>query len=146
MDDLQLRVRHNDTKEKKKGKRSQETKQHKQEGDDNDESEQEAEEGKKQEPETPDETPREFMMRINLYVAVHLSRASGSKRDHYKDGLVFQTRKDLINEFLKATILSNCQNSDCNASVIYACPFTWRFLTVSYTAPPIHFGKKVTQR
>ena len=60
-----------------------------------------------------DESLQEFMMRVNLYVAVHLSRASNSKRDHYKDTLVYQARKDLISEFLKATLLAKCQNSDC---------------------------------
>ncbi|KAG6877242.1 hypothetical protein C0992_010468 [Termitomyces sp. T32_za158] len=53
-------------------------------------------------PDIPDENADQFIMRVNLYVAIHLSRASNSKRDHYKDGLVYQTRKDLINEFLKA--------------------------------------------
>ncbi|KAG6868169.1 hypothetical protein C0993_006837 [Termitomyces sp. T159_Od127] len=60
----------------------------------------------------PDETVDQFTMRVNLYVAVHLSRASNSKRDHYKDGLVYQTRKDLISDFLKATLLKKCQNAD----------------------------------
>ncbi|KAG6842007.1 hypothetical protein C0991_003533 [Blastosporella zonata] len=64
-------------------------------------------------PDVPDETIEQFVMRVNLYVAVHLSRASTSKRDHYKDGLVYQTRKDLINEFLKSTILNKCQNANC---------------------------------
>lgn len=68
-------------------------------------------------PDIQDETPQEFIMRVNLYVAVHLSRASGSKRDHYKDALVFQTRKDLINEFLKGTLLNKCNNSNCGRSV-----------------------------
>ncbi|KAF8897740.1 hypothetical protein BD779DRAFT_1608262 [Infundibulicybe gibba] len=73
------------------------------------------------EPEVPDETPKEFMMRINLFVAVHISRAPNSKRDHYKDGLVYQTRRDLIAEFLKSTVLNKCQNGDC------ACPaYTFR--------------------
>ncbi|KAF9464350.1 hypothetical protein BDZ94DRAFT_1162001 [Collybia nuda] len=71
--------------------------------------------------EVPDEKPEEFIMRVNLYVAVHLSRASNSKRDHYKDALVFQTRKDMINEFLKATLLNKCQNGNCG------CPgYTFR--------------------
>jgi hypothetical protein len=60
-----------------------------------------------------DETSQEFMMRVHLYVAVHLSRASNSKRDHYKDALVYQARKDLMNEFLKIILLKKCQNSDC---------------------------------
>jgi hypothetical protein len=70
--------------------------------------------------EVRDETLQEFMMRVNLYVAVHLSRASNSKRDHYKDALVYQARKDLISEFLKATLLAKCQNSDCGWWVL--CP------------------------
>lgn len=64
--------------------------------------------------EVPDETPQQFMTRINLYVAIHLSRAKGNTRDNYKDGLVYQARKELINDFLKNTILKKCQNGDCN--------------------------------
>ncbi|KAG5648886.1 hypothetical protein DXG03_000235 [Asterophora parasitica] len=63
----------------------------------------------------PDETVDQFMMRVNLYAAVHISRASGSKRDDYKDALVYQARKDLIHEFLKVTLLNKCQNSDCES-------------------------------
>ncbi|RDB19957.1 DNA-directed RNA polymerase I subunit rpa1 [Hypsizygus marmoreus] len=65
-------------------------------------------------PDIPGETTNEFMMRINLYVAVHLSRSPTSKRDHYKDALVYQARKNLISEFLKSTLLNKCQNSDCS--------------------------------
>lgn len=61
------------------------------------------------------ETLDEFQARVTLYTRVHLSRASSSKRDHYKDGLVYQTRKDLITEFLKTTILKKCQNGNCSA-------------------------------
>ena len=68
-------------------------------------------------PEVPDETLDQFIMRVNLYVAVHLSRASNSRRDHYKDGLVYQARKDLINEFLKRTLVKKCQNADCSRQV-----------------------------
>ncbi|THV08343.1 beta and beta-prime subunits of DNA dependent RNA-polymerase [Dendrothele bispora CBS 962.96] len=71
-------------------------------------------EAQKDEEAGDDETSDEFMTRINLYVNVHLARASGSKRDHHKDGLVYQTRKELINEFLKASILTRCQNADCH--------------------------------
>jgi DNA-directed RNA polymerase I subunit RPA1 len=104
VDDLQLRVSRKTEKTKRKKKTSV--------------SEEEDEDGQEliagdQQGEIPDETPHEFMMRLNLYVAVHLSRASNSKRDHYKDALVYQARKDLINEFLKATLLRKCQNSGC---------------------------------
>ncbi|KAG6916710.1 hypothetical protein DXG01_005659 [Tephrocybe rancida] len=72
-----------------------------------------SEEEESDKPDIPDETIEQYIMRINLYVAVHLARATSSKRDHYKDGLVYQTRKDLINEFLKSTILNKCHNADC---------------------------------
>jgi hypothetical protein len=58
-------------------------------------------------------TPQEFMTRIHLYVAVQLSRNASKTRDSYKDGISYQAKKDLINEFLKATILKKCQNPDC---------------------------------
>lgn len=66
-----------------------------------------------EDPGVADETPHEFIARINLYVAIHLARSPNNNRDSYKDGLVYQARKDLINEFLKACISKKCQNSDC---------------------------------
>lgn len=66
----------------------------------------------------PDETPLEFMTRINLYVAIHLSRVKSSTRNDYKDAMVYQARKEVINEFLKNTILKKCQNVDCNSCVV----------------------------
>ncbi|KAF8639898.1 hypothetical protein AX17_001150 [Amanita inopinata Kibby_2008] len=68
-----------------------------------------------EEAEIPDETVEQFMRRINFFVAVHLARSPSSKRDHYKDTLVYQTRKEVINEFLKATVLNKCQNGDCGS-------------------------------
>ncbi|KAJ7498705.1 hypothetical protein FB451DRAFT_1202781 [Mycena latifolia] len=62
-----------------------------------------------------DETLEQFAMRVNLYVAVHLGRAPASSRDHYKDGMVYKARKDLINEFLKASFTSKCQNGGCGS-------------------------------
>ncbi|KAG7096730.1 hypothetical protein E1B28_004143 [Marasmius oreades] len=73
-----------------------------------------------------DESPYEYMARINRYVTAHLSRASGSKRDSYKDTLVYQARKELINEFLKATILTRCQNDNCRS-------FAYTFRKEGYT-------------
>jgi len=58
------------------------------------------------------ESPQAFIARINLYVAIHLARTPNNTHS-YKDTLVYQTRKDLINEFLKSCILKKCQNSDC---------------------------------
>lgn len=66
-------------------------------------------------PQLPDETVHEFIMRVGLYVAVHLSRSPSNKRDHYKDASVFQARKDLINKFLKGTLLKQC--NECSRSV-----------------------------
>ena len=68
-----------------------------------------------------DETPEQFMMRLNLYVALQIRRASTSQRDNYKDGLVYQTRKDVIHDFLKSTSLNRCQNEDCGWCVCLLC-------------------------
>lgn len=73
----------------------------------------EGDEMEEDEDEVPDETPHEFIARINLYVAIHLARAPKNTRDSYKDGLIYQTRKDLINDFLRTCITKKCQNSDC---------------------------------
>ncbi|KAF9478153.1 beta and beta-prime subunits of DNA dependent RNA-polymerase [Pholiota conissans] len=97
VDDIKLRVR---SKEKKKPKA-------------NDEGDEEESVEEEEEPGVPDETPELFIGRINLYVAIHLSRAPKNTRDSYKDGLIYQARKDLINDFLKSCILKKCQNDDC---------------------------------
>jgi hypothetical protein len=62
-----------------------------------------------------DETLQSFEARINLFVHIHFARSSSAKRDDYKDGLVYQARKDLTLEFLKSTILKKCQNEGCCA-------------------------------
>ena len=62
------------------------------------------------------ESDHAFEQRINTYVAVHLATSS-SKRDSYKDGLVYQARRELIDEFLKATMLKKCKNPNCGACV-----------------------------
>ena len=61
------------------------------------------------------ETEEQFTRRISLYVAVHLARVGPDKRDDYKDTLVYQTRKEVLNEFLKASMLKSCQNNDCRS-------------------------------
>lgn len=63
----------------------------------------------------PTETFDDYQMRINTFVAAHLASASSSKRDDYKDGQVYQERKAVIHEFLKATITKKCQNPSCGA-------------------------------
>ncbi|TFY66559.1 hypothetical protein EVG20_g4537, partial [Dentipellis fragilis] len=69
-----------------------------------------------EEDDTPEETLESFEGRVNAYVLICLHRASGSRRDDYKDSLVFQARKDLIVEFLKAAVgVRKCQNPDCGA-------------------------------
>lgn len=83
------------------------------EGEGSEEEEEEDTASAKQGDDVPDEKPHEFIARVNLYVAVHLSRAPTSRRDDYKDGLVFQTRKELIQEFLRTTLSSKCHNNDC---------------------------------
>lgn len=72
----------------------------------------EEEEEEEEEEEVESESIDGFISRVNLYVLVNCSRASGSRPTH-KDALVYQTRKDLINEFLKSAILNKCQNEDC---------------------------------
>lgn len=62
-----------------------------------------------------DESVEEFQLRLNLFVNYHLSRASAVKRDQYKDGMVYQTRKAIFQAFLKDTALKKCQNSGCYA-------------------------------
>lgn len=57
-----------------------------------------------------DETEEEFEKRVDLYVAIHFARASSSKRDHYKNQLVHQARKEVILDFLRIAISKTCQN------------------------------------
>ena len=65
----------------------------------------------------PAESYEEFEARVNLFVASHLTAASGSKRDAYKDALVYQARKDLISDFLKTAMRKKCENKNCGAYV-----------------------------
>jgi hypothetical protein len=63
------------------------------------------------------ETADEFEERINRYVHGHLERASTSKRDQYKDELVYQARKEAIKEFLDQVVKrKKCQNCDAYVS------------------------------
>ncbi|EIN10866.1 beta and beta-prime subunits of DNA dependent RNA-polymerase [Punctularia strigosozonata HHB-11173 SS5] len=56
------------------------------------------------------ESSEDFAKRVNVYVDLQLARASSSKRDDYKDGLVYQARKDLIQEFIRISQLKKCMN------------------------------------
>lgn len=63
----------------------------------------------------PSESFDEYEKRVNTYVAVHLASASSSKRDNYKDGQVYEERRQVIHNFMKATLSKKCQNPNCNA-------------------------------
>ena len=65
----------------------------------------------------PVETFEDYELRVKAFVAMHLTNASSSKRDNYKDVQVYQERKNVIHEFLKATIAKKCQNPSCGACV-----------------------------
>ncbi|TFY78426.1 hypothetical protein EWM64_g5588 [Hericium alpestre] len=68
------------------------------------------------EDDSPEESVESFEARVNAYVIICLARASGSKRDNYKDSLVYQARKDLIVDFLKTAVpVRRCQNPGCGA-------------------------------
>lgn len=64
----------------------------------------------------PTETFEDYELRVKTFVAAHLAGASSSKRDNYKDGQVYQERKAVIHEFLKATLTKKCQS--CGAYVL----------------------------
>ncbi|KAF5333685.1 hypothetical protein D9611_002553 [Ephemerocybe angulata] len=66
------------------------------------------------EDDVPDETPEEFIARINLYVNIHISRSKNNRND-YKTEHAYQLRKDVIQEFLRSCILKKCQNADCSS-------------------------------
>ncbi|TCD69860.1 hypothetical protein EIP91_005937 [Steccherinum ochraceum] len=57
----------------------------------------------------------DFAMRIELWVQNHLRSASSSKRDSYKDGLVYQERKAVIHEFIRAAQRRKCSQPSCGA-------------------------------
>jgi DNA-directed RNA polymerase I subunit RPA1 len=61
----------------------------------------------------PGETISEFRQRLNLFVKHHLKDAPASTRNDYKDGPVYQARKDIIQSFLKAAVGSKkCAHCD----------------------------------
>jgi hypothetical protein len=71
--------------------------------------------GSGDEGEEQDEAFESFEARINRYVDIHLSRVPFGKKFDYKDGLVYQMRKETINGFLKSCVLKTCLNEDCGA-------------------------------
>ncbi|KAJ3518055.1 hypothetical protein NLJ89_g82 [Agrocybe chaxingu] len=93
----------------------------------------------------PDETPHEFIARINLYVAVHLARSPRNTRDSYKDALIYQARKDVINDFLKTCITKKCQNSDCG-SVAYTYRKEGHIKIIEYDLSARQKGQLIRKR
>jgi hypothetical protein len=69
---------------------------------------------KDQDAEKDSETLEAFEKQVQVFVQLNLLRASGS-RDNYKHSLVFQARRDLIQQILKASLLKRCQNPGCSA-------------------------------
>jgi DNA-directed RNA polymerase I subunit RPA1 len=69
---------------------------------------------KEQGAENETETLEAFEQRVEAFVRLNLLRASGS-RDNYKHSLVYQARRDLIQQILKASLLKRCQNRGCGA-------------------------------
>lgn len=69
---------------------------------------------KDQDAETDHDTLEAFEKRVQAFVQLNLLRASGS-RDNYKHSLVYQARRDLIQQILKASLLKRCQKSGCSA-------------------------------
>ena len=72
---------------------------------------------KDEEEEEEEESGEEFEQRIHIFVTRSLERASSSMRDDYKDGQVYQARKDIILAFLKLTSQQKCRNCHAYVSV-----------------------------
>lgn len=90
------------------------------------------------------ETFDDYQMRVNAFVAAHLAGASSSKRDDYKDGQVYQERKNVIHEFLKATISKKCQNPTCGAYVT-TYSLSQYYDNIPPLDTPIRFARRATQ-
>lgn len=66
------------------------------------------------EDETETETLEAFEQRVQAFVQLNLLRASGS-RDNYKHSLVYDARREVIQQILKASLLKRCHNPGCGA-------------------------------
>jgi hypothetical protein len=73
-----------------------------------------AEDDKKGDEDEKGESAEEFETRIRNFVKMSIARASSSKRDHYKDSLVYQARKEVITEFMRA-IVARKQCLNCHS-------------------------------
>jgi hypothetical protein len=67
-----------------------------------------------QDAENDSEALEAFEKQAQTFVQLNLLRASGS-RDNYKHSIVYQARRDLIQQILKASLLKRCQNPSCCA-------------------------------
>jgi hypothetical protein len=77
---------------------------------------QESRKGEGEDEDEDGESIEEFEARLHKFVQGNLQRASSSKRDHYKDDLVYQARKEVIVEFMRA-VVSRKKCANCNACV-----------------------------
>lgn len=63
------------------------------------------------------ETTEEFEKRLEQYVQTRLRKASSARRGDYKDGPVYQARKQVIDEFIKTAHSTSrrCSRPQCGA-------------------------------
>jgi DNA-directed RNA polymerase I subunit RPA1 len=64
-----------------------------------------------------EETVEGFEKRLDQHVRIHLSKSSSARRGDYKDGPVYQARKRVIEDFIKAAQSNSrrCSRSECGA-------------------------------
>jgi DNA-directed RNA polymerase I subunit RPA1 len=64
-----------------------------------------------------EETVEDFEKRLDQHVRIHLSKSSPARRGDYKDGPVYQARKRVIEDFIKAAQSNSrrCSRSECGA-------------------------------
>jgi hypothetical protein len=57
--------------------------------------------------------------RLNLFVKLNLKSEKAIKKDEYRDGTIYQARKNAIDDFFKAALQSakKCQRKQCGAYV-----------------------------
>ena len=63
------------------------------------------------------ETVEDFEKRLDQYVQIHLAKSSSARRGDYKDGPVYQARKQVMDEFIKNAQSNSkrCSRSECEA-------------------------------
>lgn len=59
------------------------------------------------------ESIEDFKARVRLFVQLHLKNVPAATRDEYKDGPVYQARKEVIQAFLRAAVgCKKCNRCD----------------------------------